>query len=77
MGFMDLTRNAVCIRMGAVLASNPAPPGSLSYWVARKGPGGQHKQTCADCSGEGKSPTLRVFPRPASKLLSGAELHVH
>ena len=25
------------------LASNPAPSGSLSYWVARKGPGGQYK----------------------------------
>ena len=25
------------------LASNPAPPGSLSYWVAGKGPGGQFK----------------------------------
>ena len=27
---------------GFILASNPAPPGS-SYWVTRKGPGGQYK----------------------------------
>ena len=26
----------------AVLASNPAPPGSFSYRVVRKGPGGQY-----------------------------------
>ena len=52
---------------------------SLSYWVARKGPGaarGQYESTCADWLREGKSPTLRVFPRPRSKLPSVAELEL-
>ena len=45
-----------------LLASNPAPPGCLSYWVARKGPGAQYKETGADWSREGNSPIPRVFP---------------